>query len=61
MLERKPDTTMGALTWCYAARNGTGAERAAIAGGMRTLWDDGLDKVLAGLTSVEELARVVSA
>jgi type II secretory ATPase GspE/PulE/Tfp pilus assembly ATPase PilB-like protein len=27
--------------------------------GMRTLWDDGFDKVLAGLTSVEELARVV--
>jgi hypothetical protein len=23
---------MGALTWFYAARNGTGAERAAIAG-----------------------------
>jgi type IV pilus assembly protein PilB len=36
-------------------------ERAAIAGGMRTLWDDGLEKVFAGLTSVEELARVVSA
>jgi type II secretory ATPase GspE/PulE/Tfp pilus assembly ATPase PilB-like protein len=36
-------------------------ERAAIAGGMRTLWDDGLDKVLSGLTSLEELARVVSA
>jgi type IV pilus assembly protein PilB len=36
-------------------------ERAAIAGGMRTLWDDGLDKVLGGLTSLEELARVVSA
>ena len=36
-------------------------ERAAIAGGMRTLWDDGLEKVLAGLTSLEELARVVSA
>ena len=33
-------------------------ERAAIASGMRTLWDDGIDKVAAGLTSVEELARV---
>ena len=33
-------------------------ERAAIASGMRTLWDDGLTKVAAGLTSVEELARV---
>jgi len=25
---------------------------------MRTLWDEGLAKVAAGLTSVEELARV---
>ena len=34
-------------------------ERAAIEAGMRTLWDDGLAKVAAGLTSVEELARVL--
>src|SRR6266568_4776785 len=33
-------------------------ERAALAQGMRTLWDDGLAKIAAGLTSVEELARV---
>ena len=33
-------------------------ERAAIGDGMRTLWDDGLAKVAAGLTSIEELARV---
>jgi type IV pilus assembly protein PilB len=33
-------------------------EAAAFRSGMRTLWADGLDKVLAGLTSVEELARV---
>ena len=33
-------------------------ERAALGEGMRTLWDDGLAKVAAGLTSVEELARV---
>jgi type IV pilus assembly protein PilB len=33
-------------------------ERAAIAAGMKTLWDDGMMKVAAGLTSVEELARV---
>src|SRR3954468_7202405 len=32
---------------------------AATASGMRTLWHDGLDKVAAGLTTVEELARVV--
>ncbi len=35
-------------------------ERAALSAGMRTLWDDGLAKVSAGLTSIEELARVVS-
>jgi type IV pilus assembly protein PilB len=33
-------------------------ERAAIAEGMRTFWDDGIAKVAAGLTSIEELARV---
>ena len=33
-------------------------ERAAIGEGMRTLWDDGLAKVAAGLTLIEELARV---
>jgi type IV pilus assembly protein PilB len=33
-------------------------ERAALATGMRMIWDDGLAKVAAGLTSVEELARV---
>ena len=35
-------------------------ERAAFRTGMRSLWDDGVDKVAAGLTSLEELARVVS-
>jgi type IV pilus assembly protein PilB len=33
-------------------------ERAALAEGMRTLWDDGMNKVMSGLTSIEELARV---
>ena len=33
-------------------------ERAAMGEGMRTLWDDGLAKVSAGLTSIEELTRV---
>ena len=33
-------------------------ERAAMSEGMRTLWDDGIRKVAAGLTSIEELARV---
>jgi type IV pilus assembly protein PilB len=35
-------------------------EGAAYRTGMRRLWDDGVDKVAAGLTSLEELARVVS-
>jgi type IV pilus assembly protein PilB len=35
-------------------------ERAAMAAGMSTLWADGVEKVLAGLTSLEELARVAT-
>ena len=35
-------------------------ERAAAASGMRSLWDDGIAKAAAGLTSLEELARVVT-
>jgi type IV pilus assembly protein PilB len=35
-------------------------ERAAFRTGMRGLWDDGVAKATAGLTSLEELARVVS-
>ncbi|MFL5574745.1 MAG: ATPase, T2SS/T4P/T4SS family [Gemmatimonadaceae bacterium] len=41
---------------------GESADRIALAarqGGMRTLWDSGLDHVLAGETSVDELLRVV--
>jgi type IV pilus assembly protein PilB len=34
-------------------------ERAAMDAGMRSLWDDGLAKVAGGLTSIEELARVL--
>jgi type IV pilus assembly protein PilB len=43
-----------------AARHATREEieRAALDTGMRGLWDDGLAKVAAGLTSIEELARV---
>jgi type IV pilus assembly protein PilB len=33
-------------------------ERAAADEGMRTMWEDGVGKVAAGITSVEELARV---
>jgi type IV pilus assembly protein PilB len=35
-------------------------DRAAAANGMRSLWDDGIAKAAAGLTSIEELARVVT-
>jgi type II secretory ATPase GspE/PulE/Tfp pilus assembly ATPase PilB-like protein len=34
-------------------------ERAALETGMKTLWEDGLSKVVSGLTSLEELARVL--
>jgi type IV pilus assembly protein PilB len=34
-------------------------ERAALSTGMKTLWEDGLSKVVSGLTSLEELARVL--
>jgi type IV pilus assembly protein PilB len=45
-----------------AARNAPreDIERAAAASGMRSLWDDGIAKAAAGLTSIEELARVVT-
>ena len=35
-------------------------ERAAMEGGMTTLWADGIEKVVAGLTSLEELSRVTT-
>jgi type IV pilus assembly protein PilB len=34
-------------------------ERSALGSGMKTLWDDGLAKVASGLTSIEELGRVL--
>ncbi|HJU48914.1 MAG TPA: ATPase, T2SS/T4P/T4SS family [Gaiellaceae bacterium] len=36
-------------------------DHAAANAGMRSLWDDGVAKAAAGLTSLEELARVISA
>jgi type IV pilus assembly protein PilB len=33
-------------------------ERAAMSSGMTTIWADGIEKVVAGMTSLEELARV---
>jgi len=55
MLEMTED--LASLAAAKASRDEI--ERAAIASGMRTLWDDGLAKVASGLTSIEELARVV--
>jgi type IV pilus assembly protein PilB len=45
-----------------AARNAPREEieREAAVAGMRSMWDDGIAKAAAGLTSFEELARVVS-
>jgi type IV pilus assembly protein PilB len=54
LLEMSEDLSMMASS--KAAREEI--ERAAIGEGMRTLWDDGIAKVAAGLTSIEELARV---
>ena len=34
-------------------------EKQALEQGMRTLWDDGLAKVMSGVTSLEELGRVL--
>ena len=48
--------TLGELAIRKASRDEF--EREAMANGMRTLWDDGMAKVAAGLTSIEELARV---
>jgi Type II/IV secretion system protein len=49
---------LAALTAAIANREEI--ERAAGTTGMRTLWDDGITKVGAGLTSTEELARVTA-
>jgi type IV pilus assembly protein PilB len=45
-----------------AARHATREEleREAMREGMRPMWDDGLGKVAAGLTSLDELARILS-
>jgi len=34
-------------------------EKRALDQGMRTLWDDGLAKVAAGVTALEEVGRVL--
>jgi len=50
--------TLGRLAAQRAGRDEI--TRAATENGMRGLWDDGLAKVASGLTSVEELARVLT-
>ncbi len=54
--------TMNEEVSAFAARKASHEEleRAAMDGGMKTLWGDGIEKVLAGETSVEELARVTT-
>jgi type IV pilus assembly protein PilB len=44
-----------------AAREATAQEigAAAATGGMRSFWEDGVDKVIAGLTTVDELRRIL--
>jgi type IV pilus assembly protein PilB len=54
--------TMNEELSTLAARKATREEleRAAMSDGMATLWADGIDKVVEGLTSLEELARVTT-
>jgi type IV pilus assembly protein PilB len=54
--------TMNEELSTLAARKASHEEmqRAAIEGGMKSLWADGIEKVVAGLTSLEELARVTT-
>jgi type IV pilus assembly protein PilB len=52
------DDELEALAASNASRDAI--EHAAAANGMRSLWDDGIAKAAAGLTSIEELTRVVT-
>ena len=54
---RRPPLGKGRLASQHASREDI--ERAALEAGMKMLWDDGLAKITSGLTSLEELARVV--
>ena len=53
---------MGEALERLAAENASRDEidRVAVTEGMRSLWDDGVAKIVAGLTTVEELARVAT-
>jgi type IV pilus assembly protein PilB len=50
--------SVAALAVQHASRDDIAREAAR--NGMRSLWDDGLEKVTAGLTSIEELTRVLA-
>jgi type IV pilus assembly protein PilB len=54
--------TMNEELSTLAARKASHEElqRAAVDGGLTSLWADGIEKVVAGLTSLEELARVTT-
>jgi type IV pilus assembly protein PilB len=54
--------TMNEELSALASRKASQAEleQAATSEGMRTIWADGVEKVLAGVTSLEELARVTT-
>jgi general secretion pathway protein E len=41
-----------------SGKDGKTLERLAVEEGMRTMWDDGMQKALDGLTTLEEVSRV---
>jgi general secretion pathway protein E len=55
----QPDAVIERLVFARAEH--TEIERAAVAGGMRTLFEAGLDAALAGITTVEEVVRSIRA
>ena len=54
----KMSEEIAALAVRHASRDEI--SKAATSNGMRSLWDDGMEKVASGHTSIEELARVLS-
>ena len=54
-----PDPAVERLIFSRAEHNEI--ERTAIAGGMKTMFDAGIDAVLAGMTSIEEVVRSIRA
>jgi type II secretory ATPase GspE/PulE/Tfp pilus assembly ATPase PilB-like protein len=53
-------TTDGVRAAIEAEGSADEVRRRAIADGMRLMWQDGLDKARIGLTTLEEVARVVA-